>query len=415
MNRYALYPGCNPQMAEPELLKATFAVAEVLGIELIKLDRVSCCGGAHLQDRNTFQSLLLNARNFTFAERLQLDLVTICNTCQYILAEAYHTLTTNPDTRKQVNTRLEGENLRFQGASPPRNFLYVLREDIGRAAVRQQVRRPLRGLKVASFYGCHLYSPSSIQTGYTDGESPWNPESLEELIRDLGGVDGDGRLGPPRMTAMGILSPRSMMFLTALSIGSAVLFGIPLVLKGGLPILLVGVSAILLAIAYTAGPFPLGKIDLGELFVFISFGPVAVLGSYYLQAGRNFSYAHLLGGAAVGLLGVALLSVNNLRDIAGDAASGKRTLAVRFGRDFGRMEIQISAAGAFALLCLTGFVPGIPLRCSLSGLTVVPLLVSLRLLGIREPGRWMNGLLAQTSLTIFCAGLSFFLLCALPG
>lgn len=187
MNRYALYPGCNPQMAEPELLKATFAVAEVLGIELIKLDRVSCCGGAHLQDRNAFQSLLLNARNFTFAERLQLDLVTICNTCQYILAEAYHTLTTNPDTLKQVNTRLEGENLRFQGTSPPRNFLYVLREDIGRAAVRQQVRRPLRGLKVAPFYGCHLYSPSTIQAGYTDSESPWNPGSLEELIRDLGG------------------------------------------------------------------------------------------------------------------------------------------------------------------------------------------------------------------------------------
>ena len=187
MNRYALYPGCNPQMAEPELLKATYAVAEVLGIELIKLDRVSCCGGAHLQDRNAFQSLLLNARNFTFAERLQMDLVTICNTCQYILAEAYHTLTTDTYTRKQINTRLEGENLTFQGTSRPRNFLYVLREDIDRTAVRQQVRRPLRGLKIAPFYGCHLYSPSMIQAVYTDNESPWNPGSLEDLISDLGG------------------------------------------------------------------------------------------------------------------------------------------------------------------------------------------------------------------------------------
>lgn len=236
-----------------------------------------------------------------------------------------------------------------------------------------------------------------------------------DLFDFLGGVDGDDRLGPPRMTALGILSPRSMMFLTALSLGSAVFFGLPLVMEGGLPIFLVGISAIFLAVAYTAGPYPLGKLGLGELFVFIYFGPVAVLGSYYLQAGRYFSYVHLLGGAAVGLLGVALLSVNNLRDIAGDAASGKRTLAVRFGRDFGRLEIYISVAGAFVLLCLTGFASGIPLHCGLSGLTVVPLMVSLRRLGKREPGRWMNGLLAQVSLTIFCAGLSFFLLCALPG
>ena len=236
-----------------------------------------------------------------------------------------------------------------------------------------------------------------------------------DLFDYLGGVDGDDRLGPPRMTALGILSPRSMVLLTVLSTGSAVLFGLPLVVRGGLPILLIGVSAICLAVAYTAGPFPLGKMGLGEFFVFIYFGPVAVLGSYYLQAGPDFSYVHLLGGAAVGLLGVALLSVNNLRDIAGDAGSGKRTLAVRFGKDFGRLEIQLSAAGAFALLCLTGFAPGIPLHCGLSGLVLVPLLISLRHVGQREPGRWMNGLLAQVSLTILCAGFSFFLLCALPG
>ncbi len=187
MNRYALYPGCNPQMAEPELLKSSHAVAQKLGIELIQLDRVSCCGGAHLQDRNAFQSLLLNARNFTFAERMQLDLVTICNTCQYILAEAHHTLTTDADTRKQINSRLETEKLEFRGTSRPRNLLYVLREDVGRAAIRQHVSRPLRGLRVAAYSGCHLYSPSSVQASHTNGESPWNPAALEDLIRDLGG------------------------------------------------------------------------------------------------------------------------------------------------------------------------------------------------------------------------------------
>ncbi len=235
-----------------------------------------------------------------------------------------------------------------------------------------------------------------------------------DLFDFLGGVDGEDRLGPPRMTALGILSPGTMRLLTLLSTGSAVLFGLPLVLKGGLPIFMVGVSALFLAVAYTAGPFPLGKIGLGELFVFIYFGPVAVLGSYYIQAGADFSSVHLLGGTAVGLLGVTLLSVNNLRDSASDAGSGKRTLAVRFGRAFGRLEIQGSAAGAFVLLCLTGVAPGIPLHCSLSGLSLVPLMISLGQVGQREPGRWMNRLLAQVSLTILCSGLSFFLLCALP-
>ncbi len=186
MKRYALYTGCNPKMAEPELLKSVYAIASVLGIELIELDKVSCCGGAHLQDKNPFQALLLNARNFTYAERLQLDLLTICNTCQYILAEAHHRLTHDADVKLQINLRLESHKRRFQGTSRPRNLLYVLMEDIGRSEIRQHVIRPLTGLKVAPFYGCHLYSPSSIQNEYTKNESPWAPSSLESIITDTG-------------------------------------------------------------------------------------------------------------------------------------------------------------------------------------------------------------------------------------
>lgn len=187
MKRYALYPGCNPKMAEPELLKSVRAVAAHMGIQLIELDKVSCCGGAHLQDKNPFQSLLLNARNFTFAERLQLDMVTICNTCQFVLSEAHRALTRDEDARRQINLRLSTQKRRFQGTSRPRNFLYVLMEDIGRSEIRRHVRRPLTGLKVAPFYGCHLYSPADIQKEYTGRESPWNPHSLETLIADLGG------------------------------------------------------------------------------------------------------------------------------------------------------------------------------------------------------------------------------------
>jgi succinate dehydrogenase / fumarate reductase, cytochrome b subunit len=186
MKRYALYPGCNPKMAEPELLKSLHAVAAHMEIQLIELDKVSCCGGAHLQDRNPFQSLLLNARNFTFAERLQLDMVTICNTCQYVLSEAHYTLTHEEEVLRQINLRLDSQKRRFQGTSRPRNFLYVLMEDIGRSEIRRHVRRPLTGLKVAPFYGCHLYSPRDIQKEYSGEESPWNPHSLETLIADLG-------------------------------------------------------------------------------------------------------------------------------------------------------------------------------------------------------------------------------------
>ncbi len=186
MNRYALYTGCNPKMAEPELLKSVHTVAAHMNIQLIELDKVSCCGGAHLQDKNPFQALLLNARNFTFAERLQLDMVTICNTCQYVLSEAHHLLTGDSNIRTQINQRLSAQKRRFQGTSRPRNFLYVLMEDIGRSEIRRHVVRPLTGLKVAPFYGCHLYSPSEIQSEYTAEESPWNPRSLETLISDLG-------------------------------------------------------------------------------------------------------------------------------------------------------------------------------------------------------------------------------------
>ena len=186
MKRYALYPGCNPKMAEPELLKSVHTIATHLNIALIELDKVSCCGGAHLQDKNPFQALLLNARNFTYAERLQLDMVSICNTCQYVLSEAHHRLTNDPEVKRQINLRLRSQKRRFQGTSRPRNFLYVLLEDIGRSEIRRHVVRPLTGLRVAPFYGCHLFSPREIQKSSTGNESPWSPTSLETIIGDLG-------------------------------------------------------------------------------------------------------------------------------------------------------------------------------------------------------------------------------------
>ncbi len=108
-------------------------------------------------------------------------------------------------------------------------------------------------------------------------------------------------------------------------------------IRGGLPIVIIGVLSIVSGILYTAGPKPLGYIGLGELFVFIFFGPVAVAGTYYAQA-LTWSGAAILVGLGAGALSVSMLCVNNYRDMSTDALSGKSTLAVRFGRGFAQRE-----------------------------------------------------------------------------
>lgn len=144
------------------------------------------------------------------------------------------------------------------------------------------------------------------------------------------GADTTGRLGPLRVTQAGLLSPGQVMRGMWLVFGLAALVGLYLIGVGGWPILIIGLLSIVSAIAYTGGPFPLGYHGLGDLFVFLFFGLAAVCGTYYVQA-------HALNGPAlwvavpIGLLAVAILVVNNLRDIETDRAAGKKTLAVRLG------------------------------------------------------------------------------------
>ena len=162
------------------------------------------------------------------------------------------------------------------------------------------------------------------------------------------GADTTARLGPARVTQSGLISPRAVAYATALTFGAAVLVGLYLVAVGGLPILLIGLASIAAAILYTGGPWPLGYHGLGDVFVFIFFGLIAVTGTYYVQAGA-------VGGAAiaaavpVGLLVTAILVVNNVRDIETDRAAGKRTLAVRLGRRASRVQYALLVATAYAV------------------------------------------------------------------
>ena len=151
------------------------------------------------------------------------------------------------------------------------------------------------------------------------------------------GTDTSERTGPVRVTQAGLISPKTVQIAAIFSLGVALIIAFELSLRGGWPLLAIGIAAIVSGFLYTAGPRPLGYNGLGEVFVFIFFGPVAVSGTYYIQT-REINPAVILAGIAPGLLSAAILVVNNLRDIETDRKANKRTLAVRFGKTFTQMQ-----------------------------------------------------------------------------
>jgi 1,4-dihydroxy-2-naphthoate octaprenyltransferase len=164
----------------------------------------------------------------------------------------------------------------------------------------------------------------------------------------INGADTPDRIGPIRVTAAGLISPAAMRVGMGIVFGLAALIGFYLIWVGGWPILAIGASAILAALAYSGGPKPFGYMGLGDLFVFLFFGPVAVCGTYYLQT-LSVSRAAIIASLAMGALITAILVVNNLRDIQSDLAAGKYTLAVRLGRQGTRTEYLALMAVAYAV------------------------------------------------------------------
>lgn len=168
------------------------------------------------------------------------------------------------------------------------------------------------------------------------------------------GTDNASRLGPARAAQMGWLTVADLRRGTVVAFAVAVAAGIGLVQRGGWPIVAIGLSSVLAGLAYTGGPMPLAYLGIADLFVFVFFGLVAVAGTYFASA-LTWSADALIAGAAVGFFSTAILVVNNLRDHVGDAASGKKTLVVRFGLGFGRAEYVVcllGGFGAFAWLAL---------------------------------------------------------------
>ena len=174
------------------------------------------------------------------------------------------------------------------------------------------------------------------------------------------GADTAERLGPPRITAAGWVSPAGVRRAMYGVFAAAALLGVYLIAVGGWPILVVGVLSLICAVAYTGGPWPLGYHGLGEVFVFLFFGVVAVVGTFYVQTGTVTSLA-FAASVPVGLLCTAIIVANNIRDIDTDRKAGKRTLAVRIGRDATRALytacIAISYGVIVALWPLAGRSP----------------------------------------------------------
>lgn len=248
---------------------------------------------------------------------------------------------------------------------------------------------------------CTLGSTIALQVA-----TNWFNDALDFMK----GADTQARVGPRRITAAGVMSPRTVMTAAWTMLGVAALLSLPLIQARGWAIVVIGVPSLYFCYGYTGGPMPLAYRGLGELFVILFFGFVAVLGSAFVQSGE-WLVAGLVAGFQIGCLSTVLIAINNLRDQAEDRTTGKRTLAVRFGVTFARVEITalIILAHLAGLYWWENDFP----RALTVPLAVVPVGLFLILrIWVQPPGPAYNRLLALSGMqlllfaALFCWGVS---------
>jgi 1,4-dihydroxy-2-naphthoate octaprenyltransferase len=209
------------------------------------------------------------------------------------------------------------------------------------------------------------------------------------------GADTADRLGPVRVTSSGMVTPRRVLTATWIAFAVAVLCGIYLAAVAGIVIILIGLLSIAAGVLYTGGPRPYGYAGLGEVFVFLFFGLVAVNGSYYVQL-EELAALPLGLSISIGFLATAILVVNNVRDIETDRRAGKMTSAVRMGRASAVSLYRLLMIGAFVVLPLAPLA-GEGSAWPLLGLLAFPLaLKPMRVVAARSDGPALNGALAAT-------------------
>lgn len=220
------------------------------------------------------------------------------------------------------------------------------------------------------------------------------------------GADTSERIGPTRVTQAGLIAPGAVRNAFIMTFAVSFLACAALAYRGGWPIIVLSIVSIISGILYTAGPKPLGYIGLGDVFVLIFFGPVALAATYYLQS-YELNSAVVIAGLGPGLISMAILTVNNYRDIDSDAKNGKKTLAVRFGRTFAQLEYM-------ACLLLAALLPVLIyifiedhkhiLWASLSALLAIP---GIHAITTSTDGKVLNQLLGYTGKILLVYSVTF--------
>jgi 1,4-dihydroxy-2-naphthoate octaprenyltransferase len=220
------------------------------------------------------------------------------------------------------------------------------------------------------------------------------------------GADTGHRLGPVRVTQSGLIAPEKVKVAAYIVFKIAFLFGIYLVIRGGWPIAIIGVLSILFGIMYTGGPFPLGYKGLGEIFVLIFFGPVAVGGTYFVQL-LDINWQVITAGFSPGLISVAILTVNNLRDIEGDTIAGKMTLPVRYGKKYAQIQYVLSISIASLIPLALGLISGMNNFAWLTLLTFILALPSCKRIFTFKTGAELNKILENTGKLLLAYSVLF--------
>lgn len=224
---------------------------------------------------------------------------------------------------------------------------------------------------------------------------------INDAIDFRKGADTGERLGPTRVTQAGLLSASAVMTAAWVCLAGAALCGIPLILRGGWPLLAIGLASMAAAYAYTGGPYPLAYHGLGELFVVIFFGLLAVGGTFYVQS-LQLTRNALLAGFAAGSLATVMIVINNLRDIEGDRRSNKRTLAARFGERFARLEVVFFTLAPFIAVFRITWLP----------LLALPLALLVIACAFRNRGAALNRCLGIGGALQWAFGILFVVSCS---
>jgi len=219
------------------------------------------------------------------------------------------------------------------------------------------------------------------------------------------GADTETRTGPKRVTQSGLITSKTVFIAGSLCCLLAALCGVPLVIQGGYPILVLGLVSITMGYLYTGGPFPLAYKGLGDLFVILFFGLAAVCGTYFIHTGL-VSTSSVIAGLQVGFLSTVLITINNLRDSKEDVKVNKLTLAVRFGLTFSRIEILCLYLFTFLLLAYWYFKGAYP-AIYLSLITLPLALILIKNIWSNEPSSVYNKYLAKAALIHLLFGVLF--------